>query len=69
MNTCTRCHQKLDKYYVNFLDRKYHEKCYVVTLVLYKSIREQEALDEMNLTTLNTYLSLRQTYEGGKDGN
>ena len=65
--TCNRCKKSLDKYYANFLDKKYHEVCYTITLVLYKTIRKTEGLDDMSLSTLNIYLSLRQTYEGGKN--
>lgn len=57
MNICFRCKGPLGKKHENFLDRKYHPPCAVMSRYFYQThIREFE---DLSIEGINRYLDLR----------
>lgn len=61
IKTCPRCRKPLSGKTVNFLDRHYHEVCYVVILVHYKTIKDTLPRD-LKGDSLHDYLYYSQPY-------
>lgn len=68
MKTCHRCSKPLGNSYEVLFDKNYHtHPCYVMTLVLYNSIKHETG--GMTIESLNVYLKLRQYAGGTNDTN
>lgn len=61
IKTCPRCRKPLKGKTANFLDRLYHEVCYVVILVHYKSF-PPDYFKGMTLDEIHNFLYYSQTY-------